>query len=239
MLAVTGCAPQLLLQLDDVAALGRCERDLADGRQDVVTEHAADSHLRLRLEPDLDMLFQILQREVGHGRSAVEPGGERQGHRFLARLDARNDESGPLSGPVGMEHVMPADRHPLRPVRSPRLGDVDLAAGRIDPDPEAGKVPVPEYRVARDLECRHGAVGEGFLLHCHRRFPSRRLGTARHDVGADAVASPGGGRLLGVAYQMGVFRGGADPGVTKQPADHRQALAERQRPRGVGVPYIL
>ena len=109
----------------------------------------------------------------------------------------------------------------------------------VDPDPEAGQIPVPKHRVPFDHQCRHGAVGEGLLLHCHRRFPSRRLGTARHDVGANAAAGPGGGRLFGVAHQVSVFRGGADPGVTEQPADHRQALAERQRPLGVGMAEIV
>ena len=57
-------------------------------------------------------------------------------------------------------------------------------------------------------------------------------------MGADAVAGPGGGGLLGVAHQMGVFRGGADPGMAEQPADHRQAFAERQRPRGLALSEI-
>ena len=46
---------------------------------------------------------------------------------------------------------MPADRHPLRPVRPPRLGDVDLAAGRIDLDPEASEIATRWFNTARDI----------------------------------------------------------------------------------------
>ena len=134
---------QLLLQIDGLSPLDCDERHLAECGEDVAAEHAADLPLRVRLQPHLDMLFQLARCEVGHGRAAVNPGGKRQGHRLLARLDAGDDERRPLAGLVGMEHVVPADRHPLRPVRPPRLGDVDLAARGIDPDPEAGQLVVP------------------------------------------------------------------------------------------------
>ena len=120
------------------------------------------------------MLYQIAPGKVGHRGVAVEPGGERQGHRVLARPDARDDERRPLTGLVGIEHAVAADRDPLRqPVARPLpdLGDVELAARRIDPDPEAGEGPIPEHRVALDLESRHDAVGEGLLVNCHGCSP--------------------------------------------------------------------
>ena len=58
-------------------------------------------------------------------------------------------------------------------------------------------------------------------------------------MGADAVAGAGGGGLLGVVHEMGVAGGGADLGMTENPADHRQALAERERAGGVGVSEIM
>ena len=38
---------------------------------------------------------------------------------------------------------------------------------------------------------------------------------------------------------MCVARGRLNPAVTEQPADDRQPLAERKRPRGEGVTYIV
>ena len=41
------------------------------------------------------------------------------------------------------------------------------------------------------------------------------------------------------ARKMRVARGRFDPAVTEEPADDRQALAERERPRGEGVSHIV
>ena len=80
---------------------------------------------------------------MSYGRSAVRPGGERQGHRFLSGLDARDDERRPLVGPVGVEHVVPSDRHSLRSFRPPlpgrcrpcRRSDRPGPRSRADPGP--------------------------------------------------------------------------------------------------------
>ena len=45
----------------------------------------------------------------------------------------------------------------------------------------------------------------------------------------------GGGGLLGVVHEMRITGGGADLGMSEKPADHGQALAERQGARGVGM----
>ena len=90
---------QILVELDDMAALDGLERQPAEGRQDVVVEHAENPQLRPRLEPHRGMLFEIAFGKVGHRRAAVEPGGERQGYRILARPDARDDEGPPAGGP--------------------------------------------------------------------------------------------------------------------------------------------
>ena len=127
----------------------------------------------------------------------------------------------------------------LCPSSLSRLGDVDLAAAGIDPDPEAGEVAVPIDHVALDLERRHGAVGECLLVYCHRAVSLRRLGAARNDLGADAVTGAGGGRLFGVAHQMGVLGGRADPDMAEQPADRRQSLAEGQGTGRIPVPEVI
>ena len=98
--------------------------------------HAAGGPRDLRLAADRDMLLEIALRQVGHGRAAGELRRERQGNRFLPGLDARDDERRPLARLLGPNQRVAPDRYSLLPVRPPRLGDIDLAAGRMDPDPE-------------------------------------------------------------------------------------------------------
>ena len=59
------------------------------------------------------------------------------------------------------------------------------------------------------------------------------------DVGGDADGDPLGGFPHRVARKMGVARGGFDPAVAEETADDRQALAERERPRGEAVPDVM
>ena len=48
-----------------------------------------------------------------------------------------------------------------------------------------------------------------------------------------------GGRLLAVPGQVGVARRRAHRGMAEQPADHRQARAERQGARGIAVAQVV
>ena len=209
----------------------------------MAVDDAAGRPLRLRLAADSDMLLEIAVGQVGHRRAACVLRRERKGNRVLPGLDPRDDERGPLARLLGAEHRVAADRYPpwlVRPVRSvrtARLGDEDLAARRIDPDPEAGELAIPEHRVALDAQRRDGAVGERPVLQYRHRL--RRLGVLRRQVGADAVAGAGGGGFLRVVHEMGVAGGGADLGVPENPADHRQALAERERQGGVAVSQVM
>ena len=59
------------------------------------------------------------------------------------------------------------------------------------------------------------------------------------DVGGDADGDAFGGFPDRVAREMGIARGRLHPAVTEQPADDRQALAERERPRGEAVPDVM
>ncbi|MDE0388128.1 MAG: hypothetical protein OXI75_05480 [Rhodospirillales bacterium] len=70
---------QALLQFDDVALLDRRDRHLAECRQNIAADHAADMHLRVRLQSHRDMLFQISGSEIGDRRAVFRFGGERQG----------------------------------------------------------------------------------------------------------------------------------------------------------------
>ena len=59
----------------------------------------------------------------------------------------------------------------------------------------------------------------------------------------DALGDPDGDPLGGfphrVAIEMRIARGRLRLAVAEQPADDRQPLAERERPRSEGVAYIM
>ena len=68
--------------------------------------------------------------------------------RVLAPLDAVDHDGGLPPRFLGGDIPVPADGGaPGSTGRSPRLYDVDLAAAGVDPHPEAGQFPVPEYGV--------------------------------------------------------------------------------------------
>ena len=141
-----GLRAQPLLEFDDVALFDRCKRHATERRQDVAADQNLHQRLRAGLQAHGRVLLQVARREVGHGGAAVRHRGERQGQRLLAGPDARDDERRPPAGLLGVEHVVAADRHAPGQLLSrpfPCLGDVDLAARRIDPDAEAGQVPGP------------------------------------------------------------------------------------------------
>ena len=59
------------------------------------------------------------------------------------------------------------------------------------------------------------------------------------DVRRNADGDPLGGFPDGVPREMRIARGSLDPAVTEEPADDRQAFAERQRPRSEAVPDVV
>ena len=71
------------------------------------------------------------------------------------------------------------------------------------------------------------------------RAASPREWKRLQDVGGDADGDPFGGFPDRVARKERVARGGFDPAVTEEPADDRQALAERERPRGKGMTDVM
>ena len=60
-----GGLAETLVQIHDVPALHRCQRELAEGRYDVAVDDAARRALRLRLAVDRNMLLEIAPGEVG------------------------------------------------------------------------------------------------------------------------------------------------------------------------------
>ena len=59
------------------------------------------------------------------------------------------------------------------------------------------------------------------------------------EFGGDADGDPFGGFRDRVARKMCVARGGFDPAVPEESGDDRQALAERERPRGKAVSDVV
>ena len=78
------------------------------------SRQCAGTRSRLRLQLELDILFQRPSQMVGNRRSAFRCDGESQGHWLLARLDAREDMRCRLAGCVGMEQVARVDCLPRR-----------------------------------------------------------------------------------------------------------------------------
>ena len=142
----------------------RGNRQLAEHRQYMRVDHLAISPGRVRLAAHRHMLREISFGELGHRRTGIcERLGRR--YRFLARLDAGDDERRPSARPVGGDHPVPAEGNPLRSARSPALDQVDLGAGRIYAHSEALEFPVPDD----DVLVLDGQAVDGTLR--QRRVP--------------------------------------------------------------------
>ena len=59
------------------------------------------------------------------------------------------------------------------------------------------------------------------------------------DVGGDTDGDPLSGLFHRIARKMRIARGRLDPAMTEQPADDRQPLTERERPRREAVPDVM
>ncbi len=140
-------------------------------RQDVALDGHAVVLRRPRLAARGDMVLQAECRQVGDGGL---------GRRFrllrvLAPLDAVDGRRRLAAALLHSLLTGRPERRPLQACRSPRLDDVELAPGGVDPDPKAGEVAVPEDGVlAAGLEPVHNPLGqpEGAPFR-HRRAPSR------------------------------------------------------------------
>ena len=99
-----------------------------------------------------DMGAQVAGCEVGDGGAGL---GRRCGG-LLAPLDAVDGLGCAEPGLRRRKLAVGAERDAPGPALGPALDDVDLAPRGVDPDPEAGQLPVPEDPVpARDRETVH------------------------------------------------------------------------------------
>ena len=115
---------QTLVHLRDLRALDRRERQLPQGRQDVLADRRADRLEGLRLTPHRGVFREIPPGELGYRRPAG--GLLRLERRLIARLDPGDDHGRPLARLLGMDYPVPADRHAPGSLGTSCLGDVDL-----------------------------------------------------------------------------------------------------------------
>ena len=71
------------------------------------------------------------------------------------------------------------------------------------------------------------------------RSAGRRRFLGDFQIAVDAVTDAGGGRLDGVASEVGIACRRLNLGVAQKLPDHRQSFAERQGTRGKGVAKIV
>ena len=155
------------------------------------------------------ILFEKPLGKLANCRSVTLLDRQRLGHRRLTRLHPGDDERRALPGLLGAEHAVPTHRDPFRSVGPARLRDIDLAAGRIDPRPEAGELPVPEHGVLLDGELVDHAVRERPILkRCHALLLlcSGGFGDPSREMRADALAHACRRDLLRIAHQVRVTR---------------------------------
>ena len=89
-----------------------------------------------------------------------------------------------------------------------------------------------EFGHACDLSRLRGATG--------LRLRRRRLRfLAAHEIASNAPGDPGGGALDGIPSKVSVPRGGLHLRVTEQLPDHREALAQGQRPRSIRMAEVV
>ena len=146
-LAARGRGAQAVMQGLDVGALDHAERHHAECREDVVLQRAPVDAGGVGVAVLGDVGGHVALREVGDGHGA----GLGRGHGgVLAPLDAVDDLGG--AEPAGLrcgDLAVGAEGDAAWAAAGAALHDVDLAAGGIDADAEAGEVPVPDDDIAR------------------------------------------------------------------------------------------
>ena len=78
--------------------------------------------------------------------------------QVLAGVHAGDDEGGTAAGFCRTDDAVAADGDALRACRAPGLHDIDLGAGGVDSDAEAGERAVPDHRVPARREGVHDAL---------------------------------------------------------------------------------
>ena len=139
---------------------------------------------RARLAMRRDILFQEPLPEILHGRHLVVPSAPVRG--VLAGAGSHDDFCRQGSRVRWRHRSMTSDGHLHRSTAEACLDDVDLAAGRVDSDPEALEVVVPDHALAvRRREGVHGPFGDlGHRDGLLQRETRHLIGTWREKVNA-------------------------------------------------------
>ena len=181
-------------------------------------------------------------REVCVARGEFDPAVKEKPANDRQTFAERERPRGKAAADVVNSHVVEpgpsAEGHPLLPVRPPRLGDIDLAAGRMDPDPEPLELAVPEHGVALDGQ-DHALIDAyarrivgwrvsrtahaGFVLDAleqalHARRPVHRGGLIHH--------SDRGSQYVSIKYTERLAEAGIEPSVGSVGDSYDNALAE-------------
>ena len=161
-----GRVAQAVVQGLDVGALDHAERHHAEGGEDVVLQRAPVDAGGVGVAVLCDVGGHVALCEVGDGHGA----GLGRGHGgVLAALDAVDDLGGAEPRLRCGDLAVGAEGDAARAAAGAALHDVDLAAGGIDADAEAGELAVPDDDVAR---------GRGERV--HRPSRQRHRATPRH-----------------------------------------------------------
>ncbi len=134
-----------MLQIGDMAAPDLGDRALSEGGDDIALDGEPVLGCGGGLAAHRDMLAQVTLGKRGKGGAC---GFLRRAFcEVLAGVHAGDDEGGTAAGLVGADDAVAADGDALRACGAPGLHDVDLGAGGIDADAEAGERAVPDHRV--------------------------------------------------------------------------------------------
>ena len=145
-----------MLQIGDMAAPDFGDRALAEGGHDIALDGEPVLGGGGGLAAHRDMLAQVALGEGGKGGACGFLGlGLCQ---VLAGVHAGDDEGGTAAGFCRADDAVAADGDALRARGAPGLHDVDLGAGGIDADAEAGERAVPDHRVPARREGVHDAL---------------------------------------------------------------------------------
>ena len=158
LVGLGGLAAQLVVQRRDMGPVDLGQLEPAQFRQDVQPEQAPEALHRPRPAVHRDMRRHVALREIGHRRLR----NRRRQDRVLPAPDPVDDLCR-LAPRLLRGHLdIPADDTALwQAARSTRLGNVDLAPGRVDPYPESRLVAVPEHLVAAlDGKGVYGSLAE-------------------------------------------------------------------------------
>ena len=133
-----------MLQIGDLAAPDFGDRARAEGGHDIALDGEPVLGGGRGLAAHRDMLAQVA---LGKGGKGGARGLLRRALRVLAGVHAGDDERRAAAGLVCADDAVAAHGDALRAGGAPGLHDVDLGAGGIDADAEAGERAVPDYRV--------------------------------------------------------------------------------------------